>query len=159
VDKKSLARAQAGPAGKSLPQSRAPGIDTERFRWSARDIDHEYGGEWDWDLTSREAKNVLDLLAQMSELTWREIKDRKNSSKYNSRPLFHSQQIDTICSEAQQRLDELEIAVDEVHRFRHGNLGRLWGYMMGPTFNILWWDRGHRICPVDNYRSLMFDGG
>ncbi|WP_155981923.1 hypothetical protein [Nocardia sp. BMG111209] len=149
--RKRLGRVEA-PAGrgKSLPEARPIPIDDERFRWSAQSIDHEYAGEWDWHLAPKEAKDILDLLAQMSGLSWREVKAQTFNSKNKTRRLHHSQSIETICPAAQKRLEELEIAVSEVFRLRHGNLNRSWGYMIGPVFHVVWWDRHHRVCPVDS---------
>ncbi|WP_157103788.1 hypothetical protein [Nocardia harenae] len=55
----------------------------------------------------------------------------------------------SICTDAQRRLSDLEIVVDEVFRLRHGNLPRLWGYLSGAVFTIVWWDRNHRIYPTE----------
>ncbi|MBF6133482.1 hypothetical protein IU501_10775 [Nocardia otitidiscaviarum] len=147
---KRLGKAVAsGRKTKALPDVRSVSIDTELFRWSAQDIDHDFEGQWDWHLDAKEARDILDLLAQTSKLTWREVKDLKTNSKSKTRPLHHGQSIDTICPDAQRRLDQLEIGVDELFRLRHGNLSRLWGHLTGPVFNIVWWDRHHKVCPVD----------
>lgn len=112
-------------------------IDSERFRWSVHEIDHDYAGDWDWDLSPTEAKDILDLLARMSALNWREVKALSTHSRGGSRPLHHSQSVTSICADAQRRLGDVEIVVDEVFRLRHGNLPRLWGYLSGAVFNIV----------------------
>ncbi|MEV0356617.1 hypothetical protein AB0H71_11190 [Nocardia sp. NPDC050697] len=85
----------------------------------------------------------------MSKLDWREVKALTTHSKGGSRPLHHSQSVSSICADAQRRLSDLEIVVDEVFRLWHGNLPRLWGYLSGAVFNIVWWDRNHRIYPTE----------
>jgi hypothetical protein len=150
-EKKTIGSATAPKGrGKSLPEVQKVSIDAQRFQWSAQAIDHAYSGEWDWDLRPDEAKNILDLLARTSQLTWREVKDLKFNSKTRSRPLHHHQPRESICPDAQRRLSELDIDAEEVFRLRHGNLERLWGYVTGPVFHIVWWDRKHRVCPQEN---------
>lgn len=135
--------------GKTLPEAVPVSIDAERFQWAAHEIDHDYTGEWDWALDPKEAKDILDLLAQTSRLTWREVKALRFNSKGSTRQLHHSQPVTSICPDAQRRLGDLKIVVDEVFRLRHGNLPRLWGYLSGPTFNVVWWDRSHKVCPQE----------
>lgn len=125
-------------------------IDGQRFMWSVRSIDHEYAGDWDWRLDPKESKDLLELLEACGMKTWREIKDEKTHSKNNSRPLHHSQQISTVCKEAQRRLEEQQIEAVELFRLRHGNLKRVWGYLQGPVFHIVWYDREHKVCPTEN---------
>lgn len=135
-----------------VPESaRAPqAIDGDHFHWDASLIDHEYEGDWDWKLRPKEAKDILDLLAKMCQLTWGEIKSQKTNSKRGTRQLHHSQAVESIATDAKRRLEQLGRGdQEEMFRFRHGNLARIWGVLEGPTFYILWFDRAHKVCPAE----------
>lgn len=164
ADKKHLQRQQGGGDRKRLSPATAPTkaktigsagtapepIDDRLFRWSAGTLDHAFAGEWDWDLRGREAADVLSVLEHMGELTWREVKSRTTNSKRRTHPLHHAQPVESICKTAQDRLEALELQLSEVFRLRHGNRLRIWGYLQGSVFQILWFDRDHKVCPVDN---------
>jgi len=125
-------------------------IDDKPFRWSAGALDHGFEGEWDWSLRGREALNLLSVLEGMGQLTWREVKALETHSEHKTHRLHHSQPVESICASAQRRLDDLELQLTEVFRLRHGNMLRIWGYVQGAVFYILWFDRNHRVCPSDN---------
>ncbi len=85
-------------------------------------------------------------LNEFSRLRWREI---DNLSSDSGHKLHHEMLVEDICVEAQQRLTEIELEVATLFRFRYGNLKRLWGQRVGPTFMVLWWDPTHQIYPVE----------
>lgn len=125
-------------------------IDELAFQWTAREVDHEHAGLWDWDLSPKETADLLDLLSGVSKLVWREVKEMKFNSKRRTRALHHSQPVESICAEARRRLDEIGRGdQEEVFRLRHGNTIRVWGVLEGPVFSILWFDRDHQICPSE----------
>ena len=160
---KKLARQEANAKNKELPVASAPAsgkkvgrfaeppepIDQKMFSWSAGDIDHQFTGDWDWNLNPAETAELLALLEETSRLTWREVKDLKFHSKSRTRQRHHDQPLDSICSTAQDRLAELQLDLDRVFRLRHGNLLRVWGYLQGPVFRIVWYDRSHKVCPTE----------
>lgn len=113
-------------------------------------MDHAYVGTWDWKLSGEEVRHLLEVLEDLAGKTWREVKAMRTNSKRNTRQLHHHQSIDSIHADAQQRLRELELDVESVFRLRHGNLVRVWGYVQAGTFYLLWFDRHHKVCPVDN---------
>lgn len=126
-------------------------IDKLLFRFSGAIVDHEYTDGWNWDLSPKESKDLLDLLADVSQKTWADVKEMKTNSKNNSRPLHHDQPVDSIDKRAQKRLEEIGRGDQEkVFRLRHGNMVRVWGVLDGSLFHILWYDRDHKVCPVDN---------
>jgi hypothetical protein len=139
-------------AAKAVPDAAraAIAIDEELFQWTGSSIDHEYLGDWDWSLEPKESRDVLELLSQTSRLTWREVKELRTYSNNNSGPLHHSQPVSSIAPEAQKRLDALGRGDQEsVFRLRHGNLFRVWGVLDGSVMHVLWFDRGHKICPTE----------
>ena len=161
-DEKKLKRQPAKVSRKAMVAAKSPlttkavdaagaapeGIDDKPFAWSATSIDHQYVGSWDWDLQPSETADVLVMLEHMSQLTWREVKSLQTHSKRKTRRLNHSQGIETVCVEAQERLVELQLDLDEIFRLRHGNLTRIWGYLQGPILKLLWFDRQHLVYPV-----------
>ena len=43
------------------------------------------------------------------------------------------------------------IDVESMFRLRHGNMIRVWGYLVGPVFKILWYDHHHhKVCPSES---------
>ncbi|WP_051364895.1 hypothetical protein [Rhodococcus sp. JG-3] len=148
-DKRINAMAEPSRKGK-LPVVAPRSIDEDRFAWSAQAVDYDYKAEWDWDLSPRELFNVLSLLSGLSNLTWREVKAQTYNGRGQARRVLHkSQPVDSICAEAQARLESLSIQTESVFRLRHGSDIRVWGYLEGALFHIVWYDRAHAVCPVD----------
>ena len=115
----------------------------EKFRWSQRSMDHEYEGDWDWNLSSKEVRLILSHLEEMSQKTWNEIAQETAGRK--SRAKSHSQSVEDIVSAARERLPELQLEVEELYRIRVGYSERLWGYRQRGCFHVLWFDRHHKI--------------
>ncbi|WP_188717079.1 hypothetical protein [Agrococcus terreus] len=126
-------------------------IDELRFEWDGSSVDHDYSGSWDWDLEPKETADLLALLSSLRALTWREIKEQKFNSKHSTRQLHHSQDVSTLCKEAQDRLTDIGRGDQEaLFRLRHGNLIRVWGVLEGPVLRLLWFDRLHEVCPTES---------
>ena len=68
---------------------------------------------------------------------------RKNLNKY--------QMLDSICDEAQLRWLDLELMsqFDELFRLRLGSFKRIWGVRIQHHFYLVWYEREHKICPID----------
>lgn len=132
--------------------SAAPkGIDGMQFRWSIVSTDWGIDGyPWSWNLSPMDIRELLELLNSLEPLTWREIKGMHAGSKKRNRVKHHSQSIDTLCKDARVRLGEINVGVDELFRFRHGNMTRIWGYLQEGTFYLLWFDNDHSVCPTDS---------
>jgi hypothetical protein len=147
VDTRGLSKVEK----KAPPSAVRPiAIDELPFQWTAQEVDHEHAGAWDWDLTPKETADLLDLLSSTSRLVWREVKELKFNSQRRTRALHHSQPVESICTEARQRLDAMGRGdQEEVFRLRHGNTIRVWGVLEGPVFSILWFDRDHQVCPTE----------
>ena len=137
-EKKAAKRARAEPA--------PPPIDDERFRWSGDAIDYEYDGSWSWDLTPKEVADLLTLLGNLTQHSWREVK----SMTTNGHHLHHAQPTASLCDEARERLDQLQRGdEEEVFRLRHGNRLRIWGVLNRAVFQIIWYDREHKVYPTE----------
>jgi hypothetical protein len=147
---KQIPQRSGRPQHKQVTKSAAPPepIDDKMFAWSAAEVDHEYTGGWAWKLSAKDVADLLCLLEEMSRLTWREVKDMRTGGRRSS-PKHHDQPVKSICGAAQRRLADLEIDVERVFRLRHGSSIRVWGYLAGPLFRILWYDREHKVYPGD----------
>lgn len=108
--------------------------------------DRDYIGTWSW-FRDDEAPEVLRFLYDISKYTWTEIMGMRN----NGGPIHHLQPIASVCPEAQARITELEHdqRVEELFRFGIGHRKRLWGFAIGGVFYVLWWDRDHKVYPVN----------
>jgi hypothetical protein len=60
--------------------------------------------------------------------------------------------IDRLCAAAQKRLAERRLdevmEEQELFRFRVSATVRLWGFIKGSVFHVLWWDANHKVYPT-----------
>lgn len=144
-----LARAaeQAEQAPKSI-------VDGSRFSspvtWCITKADQE--DEWSWgEKRAWEQAEWDDVINppfdEFAKLTWREV-DTHSSDKGHK--MHHGHEISDLLQEAQQRWKNLDYEqYDTVFRFRIGNTGRVWGFILQAHFHIVWWDRYHNIYPTE----------
>ncbi|WP_328746342.1 hypothetical protein OHT57_12550 [Streptomyces sp. NBC_00285] len=126
-------------------------MDEQHPVWRIALLDRDHDGSWSWKITDQTLIKIVDFMATMERLTWREIRqmqtggDRRRGPKHKSIPRNH------LCKEAQERLVELNLDdFDELFRFRTGNMERLWGVLIGDNpriFYPIWWDPEHKVCP------------
>jgi hypothetical protein len=164
------------PKGKSqpvLPGSHAPGVgrhiapkpvlalhadvmDDDRSHpiWRLSLLDRDHNGSWSWKVDEPTLAFIIDFLIQMEKLTWKQIRTQGAAYVDKIRARHHSQAVDTLCKEAQDRLVELGLDQwDELFRFRVDQLGRLWGVLSKESprvFYPIWWDPDHRVYPLDH---------
>lgn len=148
---KTVVRQKPGPRPNTLASR--PASDGEKPpTFSFLHADHEYDGGtdgWSW-FSDREAGRLLRFLQQVGERTWDEL----STWRENGRHAHHEQAIDTLCDEARQRIVDLGLderfTGDTIFRFGMGPRQRLWGFTRDGVFYVLWWDRDHKVCPVDD---------
>jgi hypothetical protein len=126
------------------------------FEWNIELSDTD--GIWSWgetrEWTEEEYEN--DILGHFELLrgnTWREILNATYNGKGGRRKKLNKyQSIDSICEEAQNRWVDLEIInqFDILFRFRQGTYKRTWGLRYENHFFLVWHERNHQICPIDN---------
>ena len=126
--------------------------DDRRPVWRTSLLDLEYEGSWSWSDGSTSLARVLAFAAEQEKLTWREIRNMQTGGAQRRGPRNKFIPIEHLCKEAQKRLQELNLDdLDELFRFRDGNLGRLWGRMDADggvlVFYPIWWDGRHQVCP------------
>jgi len=124
---------------KRLPIPKGNGFDQQRPSWSFRYFDHEL------ELASGKADKtsffeIAMHLKSYEMMTWAQIRDN------------HKRDHSILCEDIEKfARDRLEVIIrddiDELFRFRINGPGRLWGIKEGSTFQVLWWDPEHEICP------------
>lgn len=137
--------------GRLLGLADGPGGKHPRWRLSLLDLDH--AGSWSWAAVDEAAlRQITAFLSEMERLTWTEIQSQMTHSKKGSHRKHHTTPLALLCSEAQERLRTLRLDdVDELFRFRLGNLRRLWGVIDADgTFYPVWWDPQHKVYPADH---------
>ncbi len=125
------------PKGKSIAQGGNPEqYYTEKPAWSFANSDQdmwsftqEHIGELIWT-------EILPRLKALESQTWNEIliKDKKQN---------HSINVEDLNKIAQERLADKYIEAESLISLRVTGNHRLYGYMTGRVFNILWYDDVH----------------
>jgi hypothetical protein len=71
--------------------------------------------------------------------TWADILN----SKHN-----HNVNVEDLCKDAQQRLDELkQYDLEQILSLRLSGAERVWGVLAEGVCTLIWWDPKHRVCP------------
>lgn len=83
---------------------------------------------------------IREKLANFETMTWSEILVK--AKKQN-----HSIRVSDISAEAQLRLEEKGLALDEVVSLRLTGKERVFGYLESGVLVLLWWDPNHEVCP------------
>jgi hypothetical protein len=97
-------------------------------------------------------RELLDFMCSITGSTWTQVQAQMYSPRNKpARQKHHYQGVDTLAAQAQARIVAagLEEVVNEVFRFRLGSTKRLWGFVADAVFYVLWWDRDHKVYPVD----------
>lgn len=155
---KKLARKQNNAGGKYVPKPNpvsdnkaVPVAATEGgdyrelyVRWTAREIDRLANDGRRWDLNAKETIELLKFLDELTNRTWGEWE----SERTDGRKRHHDHAITDLNSEAQDRLQELEMNEERIFRFRLSGPCRLWGFRSGALFRVLWYDPEHAVYPV-----------
>lgn len=153
----SLAESSTGHprVGKNPSSHRTPrlGVNPEsymqcRMTWCVTKTDVE--GAWSWGQQRQWSEqdyqsHIVVTLANLTQLTWFEI-----SQMYaDGRKRHHAQALSTVELEAQHRWSQLDMATDDLFRFRLTGRQRAWGYRENAHFFMVWYDPEHKICEVE----------
>ncbi|MEV5182885.1 hypothetical protein AB0K88_24305 [Streptomyces werraensis] len=124
------------PAKGKLPGA---GSSHERVCWRFTHADME--GRWGLQQFTTESWHaVLGRLVQFETMTVQEIRE---SSVYTEYDLPSG-----LLPEALRRLEDLNLGdMTKIGRFRIWSKPRLYGFMEGNVFHVLWWDPEHEIYP------------
>ena len=147
----------------SIKKPRLTTDPTEAFAhlhvtWCSTNSDTE--GEWTWGESRNwsEKEWDTDIVAGLDEIkrnTWHDVifnhkvkVGRKKKKKLVAK--HHSQEVSTLCAEAQERWKQQDLTeYDTAFRFRFGGTKRAWGIRLGGHFYLIWWERLHKIYPVN----------
>jgi len=153
-DVKTAHRISASPG----PSSRQPRMGANpntiydlHMTWCISQSDRN--GAWGWgeDRTWSDIEwsdRISSTLTLLQNNTWGEI-ERMRAGDQRRLAYHHGQAVESLHDEAQDRWIELKIESDEAFRFRLGNTKRAWGYREGAHFYLVWYERGHNICKVE----------
>lgn len=110
-------------------------------------------GKWSWGASRNWTKDywLKDFGPYLEGYTgkkWCEIKEEKWGTQGKPRNTHYP--VDVICREAQKRLEKLQLDDFEmIFRFRKDALTRVYGFVVHPSFQLVWLDLKHKIYPVD----------
>ena len=135
------------PKGKWIPENKLP----ERSIPITQDPDAYYSKNPSWCFNSCDEEHwmldkstagdlfwvsLLPRMKELEKLTWKEI--LLDAKKEN-----HSINVSDLQKDAQKRLEQKYIEADSIISLRIQGAHRLYGYMNGAVFCILWYDTNH----------------
>lgn len=110
--------------------------------------DFAYVGSWG-PPSGDEWPRLIVFLREVCGCTWSQVHSQRRGQVMAH--LHHFQHVSTVCDEAQRRLSQLgleDVLPEDLFRFGVSGRGRLWGWVAGPIFNVLWWDAKHAVYPL-----------
>jgi hypothetical protein len=132
--------AASAPDVSKIPRS-VEGTSYHHLRPSWRVSSMEMVDPFGWHrLDGPTLRSVRERLSLFETMSWSEI--LVASKKQN-----HSIHVQDLAKRAQDRLDEMGIALDEVVSLRLSGKERVFGYLENGVLVLLWWDPDHEVCP------------
>ena len=125
------------PKGKSIAQGGDPGqYYSQNPAWAFANADREMWAFSQQHIGDSIWTEIIPRLKALETQTWGEIlvRDKKQN---------HSLNLDELNKVAQNRLAAKYIEAESLISLRLTGKHRLYGYMSGRTFNILWYDDDH----------------
>jgi len=122
-------------------QSVRRGEDPQKYyqyhpSWAFASCDHDRWAFSETSIGSIFWSEIFPKLRDLETRTWNEI--LLGAKKQN-----HSIPVEGLNSIAAKRLEELHIEAESVISLRLQGKHRIYGYMVGAVFNILWYDPNH----------------
>jgi hypothetical protein len=152
-------RVMSLPSLDKNPRAKSPDNYKECYlTWcsSHKDVD----GEWTWEHNeprqwqeSEYTELIEPHLNSYINDPWKIVESKTYNGSGNVRKLLNKYQpLDSVCNEAQIRWFDLDLVsqFDEFFRFRMGTNRRAWGIRIQHHFYLVWYERHHQICPIDN---------
>lgn len=124
---------------------------SEQVTWCDNRSDTHGGWSWGearaWEKHEWQGE-IEPKLMEYSKLTWAEVDSFSSESGHK---MHHGHDIDHLVGEAQERWFELNLDefANDIFRFRLEGTKRAWGYIVQAHFYLVWWERYHKIYPVD----------
>lgn len=116
--------------------------------WAISMCDRDSTCRWSFTKERLESclwNEIIPKLVAFESMTWNEIYTQ--SKKQN-----HSIEVTELSKDACDRLSELHIEEESIRSLRLGGKHRIYGFLIGSVFNILWYDDNHGdndtcVCP------------
>lgn len=125
------------PKGRNIAQGGNPErYYSERPAWIFRNADKEMWAFSEENIREVFWTEILPFLSGLEPRTWGDI--LVAGKKQN-----HSVDVNTLNKVARDRLDAICIEAESLISLRISGKQRLYGYMTGAAFNILWYDDDH----------------
>jgi hypothetical protein len=113
----------------------------ERICWRFTHLD----SAGPWGLAHLDHERVQTLLAEMVKFESQTIKELFMQGEWPGK--CHDVAL-LPNRDALERLDALGIPdMTKIWKLRIGGTGRLWGFLIGNVFHVVWWDPDHQIWP------------
>ena len=125
------------PSGKAVRSDRNPlSFRAEHPAWNFASCDASL---WPFSLVAVGNSfwtEILPFLQSLETMTWQEILSYSNNK-------HHMINLDALSKTARNRLDELHIEAEAVMSLRVTGSHRLYGFLEGAVFHLLWFDAHH----------------
>ena len=151
-----LIRITEKPDLRKIPRS----VDVDNYKnhyfsWCVSEADLE--GVWSWgEVRKWEEEEYLNTIEPhfqaLDNNSWQEVETQTYNGASNQRKNLNKyQRLNSICEEAQQRWQDIEIIsqFEVLFRLRLGTSRRIWGVRVQHHFFIVWYERHHKICPIE----------
>lgn len=115
---------------------------TPSWVFSKHDFQHS---NWSLKCCDDLFEDIILKLKSFEGMTWDAINKQKHSKEGKSSN--HFVKVNDLTKEAQKRIQELGIFDDEVYSLRLKGKLRLYGIINDGIFNIIWYDKEHKIYP------------
>jgi phage-related tail protein len=151
-----LIRVTEKPDLTKIPRSvDADNYKNHYFSWCVTKADLE--GVWSWGEARRweeeEYLNTIEPHFQaLDNNSWQEVETQTYNGASNQRKNLNKyQRLNSICEEAQERWQDIEIIsqFEVLFRLRLGTSRRIWGVRVQHHFFIVWYERHHQIYPLE----------
>jgi hypothetical protein len=136
---------QRGPSGKPLGDLKAllPSASGSESRicWRFTHLDDD----GPWGLGGLSQAETVELLTAMTKFESQTINELFHTGEWPGK----CHDVTTLPSKvARDRLVELGLSDQtKVWKLRIGGPGRLWGFLVGNVFHVVWWDPRHEVWP------------
>lgn len=124
------------------PGSFLPGAETshQRVSWRFAHVDHE--GPWGFDDIQPDVLcEILRKLADCESMTLAELRNTRRFFKEYDLP-------GGLCRQALDRLTAMRRDdMTKIHRLEFTGTQRLYGFLEGNIFHVVWWDPSHAVYP------------
>ena len=151
-----LIRVTEKPDLRKIPRS----VDVDNYKnhyfsWCVSEADLE--GVWSWgEVRKWEEEEYLNTIEPhfqaLDNNSWQEVETQTYNGASNQRKNLNKyQRLNSICEEAQQRWQDIEIIsqFEVLFRLRLGTSRRIWGVRVQHHFFIVWYERHHQIYPLE----------